>query len=302
MGANDDAAGLPRRSRKKSVTTRQSAPSFTIAGSPAKFSNRMLPGATRDYAYHLAARTRSPKRACLSPGHLHSWHAGGEDDRPAGQLRLYSNEIVRCRRALRAFRRGNRANHARPFAESRKGAAIARPFIRLRTRERKDLSSRSQFNFRFSATAHASNKCEGWRACCPEAKSEARASNCSASAWFVTRLRVGAYAVENLGQRIHCAPAHNFLIYNGQHKIRLQTRSPDRETISPQSQRFDASANDAESSALRANARRGAIRALISAIDKAAKRGIIHENAANRRKARLNKALRHPEIGCGTPS
>ena len=33
------------------------------------------------------------------------------------------------------------------------------------------------------------------------------------------------------------------------------------------------------------------IRALISAIDKAAKRGIIDENAANRRKARLNKAL-----------
>ncbi|HEU5247353.1 MAG TPA: 30S ribosomal protein S20 [Candidatus Udaeobacter sp.] len=33
------------------------------------------------------------------------------------------------------------------------------------------------------------------------------------------------------------------------------------------------------------------IRALISAIDKAAKRGIIHENAANRRKARLNTAL-----------
>ena len=33
------------------------------------------------------------------------------------------------------------------------------------------------------------------------------------------------------------------------------------------------------------------IRSLISAIDKAAKRGIIHKNAANRRKARLNKAL-----------
>jgi small subunit ribosomal protein S20 len=33
------------------------------------------------------------------------------------------------------------------------------------------------------------------------------------------------------------------------------------------------------------------IRALISAIDKAAKRGTIHENAANRRKARLNRAL-----------
>jgi len=33
------------------------------------------------------------------------------------------------------------------------------------------------------------------------------------------------------------------------------------------------------------------IRAVISAIDKAAKRRIIHRNAANRRKARLNKAL-----------
>jgi small subunit ribosomal protein S20 len=33
------------------------------------------------------------------------------------------------------------------------------------------------------------------------------------------------------------------------------------------------------------------VRAIISAIDKAAKRGIIHRNAANRRKARLNKAL-----------
>jgi small subunit ribosomal protein S20 len=38
-------------------------------------------------------------------------------------------------------------------------------------------------------------------------------------------------------------------------------------------------------------ASREQIRALISAIDKAAKRGIIHENAANRRKARLNKAV-----------
>jgi small subunit ribosomal protein S20 len=33
------------------------------------------------------------------------------------------------------------------------------------------------------------------------------------------------------------------------------------------------------------------IRALISVIDKAAKRGIIHRNAANRRKARLNKMI-----------
>ncbi len=33
------------------------------------------------------------------------------------------------------------------------------------------------------------------------------------------------------------------------------------------------------------------VRAIISTIDKAAKRGIIHQNAANRRKARLNKTL-----------
>lgn len=31
-------------------------------------------------------------------------------------------------------------------------------------------------------------------------------------------------------------------------------------------------------------------RALVSALDKAAKRGVIHKNAANRRKSRLNKA------------
>ncbi len=31
-------------------------------------------------------------------------------------------------------------------------------------------------------------------------------------------------------------------------------------------------------------------RAVISAVDKAAKRGVIHRNAANRRKARLNRA------------
>jgi len=33
------------------------------------------------------------------------------------------------------------------------------------------------------------------------------------------------------------------------------------------------------------------LRAIISTIDKAAKRGIIHRNAANRQKERLNKAL-----------
>jgi ribosomal protein S20 len=33
------------------------------------------------------------------------------------------------------------------------------------------------------------------------------------------------------------------------------------------------------------------VRAMISAIDKAAKRGIVHRNAAKRRKARLHKSL-----------
>jgi len=37
------------------------------------------------------------------------------------------------------------------------------------------------------------------------------------------------------------------------------------------------------------------VRAAISAIDKAAKRGIIHRNAANRRKASLNKVLAAPK-------
>jgi small subunit ribosomal protein S20 len=40
-----------------------------------------------------------------------------------------------------------------------------------------------------------------------------------------------------------------------------------------------------------ASADAGQIRETISAIDKAAKRGIIHRNAARRRKARLNRAL-----------
>ena len=36
------------------------------------------------------------------------------------------------------------------------------------------------------------------------------------------------------------------------------------------------------------------VQAMISAIDKAAKRGIIHKNAANRRKARLNRSIAQP--------
>ncbi|MDQ6808837.1 MAG: 30S ribosomal protein S20 [Verrucomicrobiota bacterium] len=35
----------------------------------------------------------------------------------------------------------------------------------------------------------------------------------------------------------------------------------------------------------------GEVRSMISAIDKAAKRGILHKNAANRRKARLKKLV-----------
>ena len=38
----------------------------------------------------------------------------------------------------------------------------------------------------------------------------------------------------------------------------------------------------------------GEIRTLISEIDKAAKRGIIHKNTANRRKARLKKSAAQP--------
>jgi len=41
------------------------------------------------------------------------------------------------------------------------------------------------------------------------------------------------------------------------------------------------------------------VRSLISALDKAAKRGIIHKNAANRQKARLNKLL---AATSGTPA
>lgn len=40
-----------------------------------------------------------------------------------------------------------------------------------------------------------------------------------------------------------------------------------------------------------ATSNREQILSVISAIDKAAKRGIIHRNTANRRKTRLNKAL-----------
>jgi hypothetical protein len=51
---------------------------------------------------------------------------------------------------------------------------------------------------------------------------------------------------------------HNFFDYNGKHQVSRQTRSTDSETIATQSQRCDASANDAEDSAIRANALSGA--------------------------------------------
>ena len=44
------------------------------------------------------------------------------------------------------------------------------------------------------------------------------------------------------------------------------------------------------------------VRALVSAVDKAAKRGIIHRNAANRRKARLNKARLAGAGAASTPA
>jgi ribosomal protein S20 len=48
-----------------------------------------------------------------------------------------------------------------------------------------------------------------------------------------------------------------------------------------------------------ANATAKDLRAMISAIDKATKRGIIHRNAANRRKARLNKAAMRVAAAAG---
>jgi ribosomal protein S20 len=43
------------------------------------------------------------------------------------------------------------------------------------------------------------------------------------------------------------------------------------------------------------------VQAMISAIDKAAKRGIIHKNAAKRRKARLNRSLVAPAPASPAP-
>ncbi len=44
------------------------------------------------------------------------------------------------------------------------------------------------------------------------------------------------------------------------------------------------------------------VRALVSAIDKAAKRGIIHRNTANRRKARLLRSASAPAAAATSPA
>ena len=78
------------------------------------------------------------------------------------------------------------------------------------------------------------------------------------------RLRAGAVnaGLENLQGltiAIHSRACRPITFdYNGKHEVSLQTRSPDSETVSTQSQRIDGSANDAEDSALRANAGSGA--------------------------------------------
>src|SRR5438105_972229 len=51
--------------------------------------------------------------------YLHPWNAGGEINRQTSQLRLYSDEIVRCRFPLcPAASRGNRADHVGQTAEA----------------------------------------------------------------------------------------------------------------------------------------------------------------------------------------
>src|SRR5207248_10087562 len=78
---------------RKSVTALRPARFSTTAGSPAKFCSRTrlaailsLPVSSGCAGWKL--QTRTP-----ITGHLHSRNAGGENDRAAGQLGLYSNEI-----------------------------------------------------------------------------------------------------------------------------------------------------------------------------------------------------------------
>src|SRR6188472_2426180 len=100
----------PFRLLRKSVTTRLSAPYFTTAVSPAKFCSRTRQAATLSLPELSGCAVWKLKMRMLITGAFTF---------PARQLRLHSNEIVRCLLALRAvIYRRNRANHARPFAKS----------------------------------------------------------------------------------------------------------------------------------------------------------------------------------------
>src|SRR5207248_6625126 len=77
------------------------------------------PGAgSNRHSDHLAARIGGDQRARLQPGHLHSWYSPGKEHWAACQLRLYSDEIVGCRRPLLTVaRRCGCTNYFRSSAE-----------------------------------------------------------------------------------------------------------------------------------------------------------------------------------------
>ena len=70
-----------------------------------------------------------------------------------------------------------------------------------------------------------------------------------------------------------------------------RARQTERRTLRNRSVRSRLRGMQKRSTGGNAKSEPNEVRALISAIDKAAKRGIIHRNAARRRKARLNKSL-----------
>jgi hypothetical protein len=95
------------------VTTHRSAPYFTTAGFTGEILQPNTPG--RDPIITRIIWLRG-----LEAENAHAYYRGiyihgtpeEKDDRPARQLRLHSNEIVRCLLALRAvIYRRNRANH-----------------------------------------------------------------------------------------------------------------------------------------------------------------------------------------------
>ena len=54
------------------------------------------------HAHHLAARSGSVDFTGFQPMHLHPRHAGREEDRPAGELRLYPDEVQGCHGPLQS--------------------------------------------------------------------------------------------------------------------------------------------------------------------------------------------------------